>query len=131
MSVDTSVEEDAGESVEDVGRGLGEAIADLPEYEAYLEAQDAVQADDELQEQIETFERKREEFMMARQAGEADQADLRDLQAAQNELHSQPLMAEFLEAQNELEARLERVNDAISEPLELDFGQTAGGCCEN
>jgi len=131
MSVDTSVDDDASESVEDVARRLGEAITELPEYEAFVEAQDTVQADDELQEQIETFERKREEFMMARQAGEADQADLRELQAAQNELHSQPLMAEFLQAQNELEARLEAVNDAVSEPLALDFGQTAGGCCEN
>ncbi|PSP81405.1 regulator [Halobacteriales archaeon QS_1_68_20] len=125
MSVETS------KQLEDLGRELGEAITDIPEYQAFEEAKAAVEESDEAQGLIEEYERKREEFMMARQAGEASQADLAELQRAQRELHDVPVMAEYLEAQAELEARLERVNEAISEPLALDFGESAGGCCQD
>ncbi len=124
MSVETT-------KVEDLGRELGEAITDLPEYRTFEETKAAVEDSDEAQELIAEYERKREEFMMARQAGEASQSDMAELQRAQRELHDVPVMAEYLEAQAELEARLERVNEAISEPLALDFGESAGGCCQD
>jgi len=124
MSVETS-------SLEDLGRELGRAIADLPEYEAFEEAKVAVEASEEAQEKISEFEQQRQEFMMARQAGEASQADMMELQRAQQELHSIPVMADYIEAQEELEGRLEGVNEAISEPLALDFGERAGGCCQD
>ena len=124
MSVETSV-------LADLGRKLGEAIAETPEYETFEAAKDAVEKSDQAQELIGEFEGKREEFLMARQAGDATQADLAELQRAQRELHSVPEMAEYLEAQAELNARLERVNDAISEPLVMDFGESAGGCCQD
>jgi cell fate (sporulation/competence/biofilm development) regulator YlbF (YheA/YmcA/DUF963 family) len=40
-------------------------------------------------------------------------------------------MAEFLEAKSELELRHQELNELVSEPLAIDFGQTAGGCCED
>jgi cell fate (sporulation/competence/biofilm development) regulator YlbF (YheA/YmcA/DUF963 family) len=40
-------------------------------------------------------------------------------------------MAEYLEAQAALQDRLETVNEAISEPLAVDFGGEAGGCCQD
>jgi cell fate (sporulation/competence/biofilm development) regulator YlbF (YheA/YmcA/DUF963 family) len=124
MSVETS-------SLEDLGRELGRAIADLPEYEAFEEAKAAVEASEQAQERISEFEQQRQEFMMARQAGEASQTDMVELQRAQQELHSIPVMADYIEAQEELEGRLEGVNEAISEPLALDFGERAGGCCQD
>ena len=69
--------------------------------------------------------------MLARQSGEATQADLQELQQTQQELHSISVMADFLEAQNELQARLEALDDAISAPLALDFGDNIGGCCND
>jgi cell fate (sporulation/competence/biofilm development) regulator YlbF (YheA/YmcA/DUF963 family) len=117
--------------VEDLGRELGAAIADLPEYERFEAAKAAVEDSDEAQAEIERFEGKRQEFMMLRQANDADQEDLRELQTAQERLHDIPVMAEFVEAQNELDARLEAVNEAISEPLAVDFGEEAGGCCQD
>ena len=133
MSVDSDAEAVSGsnDDVLALGRELGDAIADLPEYEAFEEARAAVQADDDVQEQIQSFERKRMEFAQARQSGEASQAQLMELQAAQQELHEVPVMAEFLEAQEELTDRLEYVNRAISEPLAVDFGGEAGGCCHD
>jgi cell fate (sporulation/competence/biofilm development) regulator YlbF (YheA/YmcA/DUF963 family) len=117
--------------VEDLGRELGDAIADMPTYERFAEAKAAVEESEEAQREIEKFEQRRQEFMMMRQTGDASQADLEALQDAQEELHEMPVMAEFVEAQQELDAKLAAINDAISEPLAIDFGQEAGGCCED
>jgi len=124
MSIETS-------RVEELGRELGEAITEMPAYERFQEAKEAVENSEEAQAEIQAFERKRQEFMLARQTGEATQEDMRELQDAQEELHDIPVMADYLEAQNALDAELERINDAISEPLAIDFGQEAGGCCED
>lgn len=127
MSVDTDTVPD----VETLGRELGEAIAELPEYEAFETAREAVQTDEETQERIQSFEQARREFMLARQVGEADEAALEAVQSAQRELHEMPVMAEYLAAQEELVDRLEGINEAISEPLAVDFGGEAGGCCHD
>lgn len=123
MSVQTSLEE--------MGRELGEAIAATPEYESFEEAKAAVESDEEAQERIQEFQQLRQEFMMARQTGTADEESLQKVQSAQDELHSLPVMADYLDAQSELEERLEAVNEAISEPLAVDFGGEAGGCCQD
>jgi cell fate (sporulation/competence/biofilm development) regulator YlbF (YheA/YmcA/DUF963 family) len=124
MSVETT-------SVEQLGRELGRAITDLPEYEAFEEAKARVEADDEVQEAISEFEQLRQEFMVARQTGRADQEQLERVQEAQADLHEMPVMAEYLDAQDELQDRLEAVNEAISDPLAVDFGGEAGGCCQD
>ncbi|WP_129115701.1 YlbF family regulator [Halegenticoccus tardaugens] len=124
MSVETT-------SIEDLGRELGDAIAETSEYRAFEEAKAAVENDAEAQETISEFEQLRQEFMLARQTGQATQEGLQKVQRAQQELHALPVMAEYLEAQEELQSRLEGVNEAISEPLAVDFGGEAGGCCHD
>lgn len=124
MSVETT-------RLESLGRELGEAIAETPEYRTFEEKRAAVQDDDEVQELIANFEQMREKFMLARQSDTATQADLRSVQRAQQELHEKPEMAAFLDAQAELQSRLKAVNEAVSEPLVVDFGGEAGGCCHD
>ncbi|MEZ3164515.1 YlbF family regulator [Halorubrum sp. RMP-47] len=118
-------------SIEDLGRELGERIAETPEYKRFEEARAAVQRDEAVQEQIDEFEQLRAEFMQARQTGQATNAELQRVQEAQDELHSMPVMSEYLDAQDELEETLEAINEAISEPLAVDFGGEAGGCCQD
>ncbi len=133
MSIESTDPADTAETtdIEDLGRELGEAITQLPEYETFEDAKADVQQSPDAQEKIEEFEELRREFMLARQTGEATQEDLRELQEAQQELHEISVMAEYLEAQNQLDAKLEAVNEAISEPLAMDFGEQAGGCCQD
>jgi cell fate (sporulation/competence/biofilm development) regulator YlbF (YheA/YmcA/DUF963 family) len=131
MSIETDSATEAGDSVEELARSLGGAIAELPEYQRFLDAKADVEADEEAQEQIREFEEIREEFMLARQTGKATQDDLRELQDAQEELHDIPVMSEFLQAQNELELRLQELNEYVSDPLAVDFGEKAGGCCQD
>jgi Uncharacterized conserved protein len=131
MSVETDAATDTENSVEEMARSLGEAVAELPEYRRFLDAKADVEADEEAQTQIDEFESVREEFMIARKTGEATEDDLRQLQEAQEELHDLPVMSDFLQAQNELELRLQELNELVSEPLAVDFGEKAGGCCQD
>jgi len=132
MSIETDATgTDADEGVDALARELGEEIANLPVYERYQEAKQEVEADEALQEEIREFEQIREEFMLARQTGEATREDLRTLQDTQEELHERPKMSDYLQAQNELELRLQELNEVVSEPLTVDFGGKAGGCCED
>lgn len=118
-----------GEDVEALGAALGEAIAELPEYEAYCEAEQAVKDSDEAQAHIEEFETKRDQFMLDRQRGEATQDDVMELKALQDELHGLPVMEEFARAQTALGDRLSVVNKAISDELDIDFAGEAGDGC--
>ena len=118
-------------SIEEMGRRLGEAIAELPEYQTFEETRQAVQESDEAQTKIDEFESYRQEFMLARQTGQASQEDLERLQQLQQDLHALPVMDEYLEAQDSLQERLEEINRSISDPLAVDFGEEAGGCCHD
>ena len=120
-----------GEDLEALGRRLGERIAETPEYRAYEEREAAVQADPEAQDLIAAFERERSEYVLARQTGRATDEALQSLKEAQRELHGLPVMEEYLEAQARLVDRLETINEAISDPLSVDFGGEAGGCCQD
>lgn len=124
MSVETK-------TLEDLGRELGEKIADCPEHAAFVEAREAVENDAEVQAQIREFESLRHEFMLDREAGKADRQSLREVQDAQQKLNTMPVMAEFLDAQDALQERLDAINQAVSEPLAVDFGGEAGGCCQD
>jgi cell fate (sporulation/competence/biofilm development) regulator YlbF (YheA/YmcA/DUF963 family) len=123
MSVETT-------NLEALGRELGSAIAETDEHRRFAEAKAAVEADDEAQERIREFNQLREEFSLARQTGNATQEGLRKLQTKQQELHDLPVMSEYLEAQSALQSRLESINEAISDPIAVDFGGEAGGCCQ-
>ena len=126
-----SVETERDADLESLGRDLGEAIARTPEYRQFETAREAVEDDEAAQERIAEFEQLRQEFVAARNTGSATQSDVERVKEAQAELHSVPAMAEFLAAREELVARLEDVNEAVSEPLAVDVGGEAGGCCHD
>lgn len=130
MSVDIPAETETDDRVDELASQLGEAIAELPEYQRFLDAKERVEASEAAQEKIREFEQVRQEFLLARQTGDATQQDVRELQAAQEDLNEVPEMADYLAAQSELELRLADLDERISEPLAVDFGETAGGCCQ-
>jgi len=132
MSIETeNVTEVDDDHVDQLATELGESIAQLPVYQEYLQAKAKVENDADAQRAIEEFEQLREEFQMARQTGQATQEDLRKVQEAQEELHDIASMSEYLELQNELELRLQEINELVSAQLDVDFGETAGGCCQD
>jgi len=114
---------------ETLARDLGAALAATPEHEAFVAARAAVEDDPEAQALIEEFERKRDAFEAARSREEATRAQLHELERLQSDLHEVETVSEFLSAKTALEARLDAVEAAVSDPLALDFGTAAGGCC--
>ena len=136
MSIE-STEADADAGMEAAARAtelaseLGGAIEELDSYREFADAKAAVEASEEAQAKIREFEQLREEFQMARQTGDASQDDLTRLQEAQQELHDVPEMSDYLDAQSRLESDLEDLNRMISAPLSVDFGEKAGGCCQD
>ncbi len=134
MSTEADIETDAEptpERPEELAGELGAAIADTAEYEKFVETKSTVEQSPDAQEAVREFERLRDEFMQARQMGEATQEDLKTLQGAQQQLHEVPEMAAFLEAQEALDARLERINETIATNLAIDFGDRIGSCCQD
>ncbi|WP_353633666.1 YlbF family regulator [Halobacterium sp. NMX12-1] len=132
MSVDSDSAATTGTAnADDIARQLGEAIEQSPEYQRYEETKAAVEDSEEVQERISEFEDLRQEFMLARQTGDATQEDAKKVEDAQKRLHDHPVMAEHLDAQDELEAKFEFLNDLISEPLDVDFVGESGACCQD
>jgi cell fate (sporulation/competence/biofilm development) regulator YlbF (YheA/YmcA/DUF963 family) len=131
MSIDAESGDPASATVDRLSEDLGDAIAELPAYQTFLEARRAVENDEQAQEKIRTFERLRNEYLQAKQAGTASEEDLRRLHTAQDDLHDLPVMAEYLQAQSHLERRLQKCNALISDPLAIDFSDRAGECCQD
>ncbi|MCG1002826.1 MULTISPECIES: YlbF family regulator [Halobacterium] len=132
MSVDSDSAAATGTTnADDIARQLGEAIEESPEYQRYEETKAAVEDSEEVQNLIDDFEDLRQEFMLARQTGDATQEDAKKVEDAQNRLHDHPVMADHLDAQDELEAKFEFLNDLISEPLDVDFVGESGACCQD
>ncbi len=132
MSVDSDSAATTGTTnADDIARQLGEAIEESPEYQRYEETKAAVEESEEVQGRISEFEDLRQEFMLARQTGDATQEDAKKVENAQKRLHEHPVMAEYLDAQDELEAKFEFLNDLISEPLDVDFVGESGACCQD
>jgi cell fate (sporulation/competence/biofilm development) regulator YlbF (YheA/YmcA/DUF963 family) len=130
MSTDTAPAE-GEQRIEDIAQSLGEAIADLPEYQQFLDAKEEVEQSEAAQAQIAEFESVQQEYLAKRERGEATREDLLELQEAQEQLHEVPVMSEYLQAENDLELRLQALNAHISDALALDFGEKAGGCCQD
>ncbi|MFC3476191.1 YlbF family regulator [Halobacterium litoreum] len=134
MSVDSDADAAAATETtdaDDLARQLGEAITETPEYRAYEETKEAVETNEEVQSRISDFEDLRQDFMLARQTGDATQEDVQEVQEAQAHLHDHPVMAEYLDAQDALEAKFEALNELISEPLSVDFVGESGACCQD
>ena len=134
MSTETTPESadvDAAVRATTLASDLGDAISDLDSYERFEAAKAKVEDDQAAQEKIREFEAIREEFMLARQTGDANNEDLRKLQETQQELNEMPVMSEYLDAKSQLEMELQELNQMISAPLSVDFGEKAGGCCQD
>lgn len=127
--MDADVMHDA--NAEELASALGEAITDLPEYEALRSAEAAVKRSDAAQERIERFEAERNRFLEARQRGDAAPDDAAELRQLRGDLYELPVMQDYHEAQQALDERLDELNTTISAALDVDFADAASGCCQD
>jgi cell fate (sporulation/competence/biofilm development) regulator YlbF (YheA/YmcA/DUF963 family) len=105
-----------------------EAMRATPVVRRFAEAKRQFEADQEVQALMGTLQR----FQRAQQTGEVLSTGLQDVRGAQARLRDHRVVQEFLAARDAVGAFLQETNQAISEVLGLDVGQTAGpagGAC--
>ncbi len=99
-----------------------EALKTTPAVRRFVEAARGFQSDQEVRELMGTLRH----FQEAQQGGNVSAADLRSVRDAQTRMRNHRVVQEFFAAQNGVGTLLQATNQAISEILGLDFGQTAG-----
>jgi cell fate (sporulation/competence/biofilm development) regulator YlbF (YheA/YmcA/DUF963 family) len=98
-----------------------EALLATPAIRRFREAARQFETDPEVQSLLETLQR----FQQAQQAGLDLSNSLQDIRDLQLQIRNHPVVQEFLSARDEAGALLQETNVAISQPLGLDFAQTA------
>ncbi|MBQ6058593.1 MAG: YlbF family regulator [Clostridia bacterium] len=96
---------------------LGEAIMADPRRAAWIEARDAQAADEALQGKIAEFNEVRNELMEANMQGPVDEDRAKGLSEKMNAVYTEimgnPNMIKFMEAQEELSAMIQGINNRI------------------
>jgi cell fate (sporulation/competence/biofilm development) regulator YlbF (YheA/YmcA/DUF963 family) len=104
------------------------ALKATPVVRRFDEAARRFEADQEVQSLMGVLRR----FQQAQQNGGLSSSELEDVRDAQARIRNHSVVQEFLRARDAVGAFLQETNQAISEVLGLDFGQTAGpagGAC--
>lgn len=118
----------SGDDFDDIAESLRDTIRALPEYDAYVDALEAVEADDDAQELLTEVRQLQNELHAAHQKGEAhdEHAELHeDLEAAQQKLDNLDVMQAYHDAAEDLAEELDEMNRTISEDLEINFAEFA------
>lgn len=119
---------DVGPSVLQRTEEFIEALRATPAIRRFKEASRRFEADQEVQSLLGRLQR----FQQAQQRGTATSTEVQDARDAQARIQRHPLVREFLAARNGAGALFLQTNQAISEVMGIDFGQTAGpagGAC--
>jgi cell fate (sporulation/competence/biofilm development) regulator YlbF (YheA/YmcA/DUF963 family) len=105
-----------------------ESLKATPVVRRFNEASRRFEADQEVQSLMGTLRR----FQQAQQTGGVLANELQDVRDAQMRIRNHRVVQEFLAARDAVGAFLQETNQAISEVMGIDFGQTAGpagGAC--
>ncbi|WP_144928121.1 halo-CC-star protein HcsL [Halorubrum salsamenti] len=103
-----------------------ETLCDSETYHQFVDASEQLEADDEAQSLLETYQQKQQQL----QGNEFDSSVMSDLQELQTELSNNETIQQHRAAQEELVALLKQTNDVVSEQIRREFAQSlGGGCC--
>lgn len=114
--------------IEEHAKALGEAVAELDEYEALVEAEEQINNDPDVREQFQKTRELQNKLVVAHQEddGHDEHEELHEqYEKAQRELNQMDAMQEYNEAAAALNERLQEVNEHISEDLVIDFATFA------
>lgn len=114
--------------IEEHAKALGEAVAELDEYEALVEAEEQINNDPDVREQFQKTRELQNKLVVAHQEdnGHDEHEELHEqYEKAQRELNQMDAMQEYNEAAAALNERLQEVNEHISEELVIDFATFA------
>ncbi|MCE5234890.1 MAG: YlbF family regulator [Clostridiaceae bacterium] len=116
-------------------RELGLALSESVEFKRLNDARTAIDADNALTDMIDSFTNKRQEVIEALSDEDADRALLsaasREMERLQAILLENSLFKEMLDAQNDFQSLMSRVNSEIAACIGMEGGDNegCGGSC--
>ncbi len=112
-------------------RALGKALKETPPLRAYALAVAKLEADGQATALLDELQRVQSDVRARQSNGGVTEADLARLRQLQQDVQSNPTIAAFIEAQQNAQAYLPEVNQAISALLGVNFAALgrASVCC--
>lgn len=109
-------------------QALGERLRELPEFQAFLKALEAVNHDTAVQQLAAQMRAHRSALQWGRGEGAQHAADLRRLE---QELEDLPLIKAYRQAEGEVAQRFRLVNEIVSQTAGVEFAANArrSSCC--
>ena len=110
---------------------LGRALRTSAPMKAYLDASTDMETDVEATGLLDELAQRQAALRVKQNDGGLSQADVDGLRALQFRVQTQPTIAAYLQAQQDLRALLPQINYEISQLLGVDFAALArkSGCC--
>lgn len=114
----------------EAARGLAAALATTPVYQAFDQAQSQMRRDPEAQAAIRAFQEKQQDLAWQVQYGLVGDDGKQELGRLHQAMLAQPVVREYMEAQEALSQLCQEVSELISEEIGLSFAASCGpGCC--
>ncbi len=119
------------ERLEQATQQLGRALRASAPLKAHLDASASLKTDAEAMSLLDELAQRQALLRVMQNAGGPTQADIDDLRALQFRAQTQPTIAAYLQAQQDLRSLLPQINYEISQLLGVDFAALArkSGCC--
>ena len=119
-------EEDVEANVEAALRKFLDALGESETYQQFVEADEALQNDDDAMALLREYQRKQQQM----QRGGFDESVMAELKQLQTEMSNNETIQRQQAAQADLIELLQRTNDTISDEIGEEFARsTGGGCC--
>ena len=108
---------------------LGNILSETPEVQRFFKAHQAYQENDEARQIMTDWQQKAQQFNLKRQMGQP--VDETQIRQEEQKLYENPVIAELLNAQNDMKELLAEVNQKLSERAGFDLAANGrrGGCC--
>jgi len=119
-------EEDVEANVKAALREFLDALGESETYQQFVEADEALQNDDDAMALLREYQRKQQQM----QRGGFDESVMAELKQLQTEMSNNETIQRQQAAQADLIELLQRTNDTISDEIGEEFARsTGGGCC--
>ena len=111
-------------------REFAAMLAQMPEYQAFEEADARLRRDAAAQEAMYAFQEQRQDIGWRARLGLVSDAEQEELRRLQQAMLAQPAMRAYVDAQERLGLLCQEAADLISEVIGLSFAASCGpGCC--
>ncbi len=102
---------------------LAKAIMESEEYKNFVEKEEALRNNEEIQSMLAEFQSLQQEFITLRMSGEVNEDLISKLNQIQSALNEKVAVKEFMEAYTRFINMLGEVGDILSNELEFDFAE--------